>query len=305
MSDGVVLVDADERIVLANDAFCARVGRSEAALLALRLSSLAWRDDDERIAAAVAPWNLAIENGEPVTDARLSVEPEGEADTSLRLRVSASPILGAWQRAKGAIVSFKDVTELERSQGELESALVELEKSRDEVRLHNEELQVLAATDGLTGLTNRRSFIRWFEDRFARTRAVGEPLTVVIVDIDFFKRVNDEHGHSMGDEVICCLARLLKRRTPENAMACRYGGEEFCVAFAGRDASDVAVLCERIRAEVAAEGFAPVPVTASFGVASSESGATLPLQLIDQADQALYKAKERGRNRVIRFDRLR
>ena len=93
--------------------------------------------------------------------------------------------------------------------------MVELEKSQDEIRLQNEELEQLAQTDPLTGIANRRTFMEWFETKFARCGDGRESISIMLIDIDFFKRVNDEHGHSMGDEVICRLSDLLQRRTRE------------------------------------------------------------------------------------------
>jgi diguanylate cyclase (GGDEF)-like protein len=125
-----------------------------------------------------------------------------------------------------------------------------------------------------------------------------------MVDIDFFKRVNDEHGHGVGDEVIQRVAEALKGAVRSSDAVCRYGGEEFCIALPVADIEAGAMVGERVRAKIASPGFARVPVTVSVGVASVGFGAESLLDLIGQADEALYASKHGGRNRVTRWDQM-
>jgi diguanylate cyclase (GGDEF)-like protein len=303
MSDGVLLVDVDERIVLANSAFCGYLNRKPASLLGMAASDLGWQLRDSGVGPDSYPWLDAIAHGEARQDVLLTVVPEDEED-AVEFRVSGSPVLDGWQRSKGAIVTFRDVTELERQRKDLEYALTELEKSRDEIRLQNEELEHLAQTDSLTGLANRRTFVTWYDEQFAIAHASGDPLSCLMVDIDFFKRVNDEHGHAMGDEIIRRVAEVLKAQTRPTDFAGRYGGEEFCAAFVGTDAAAATTIAERIRETIAAPGFAPIPVAVSIGVSSTEFGARSAAKLIEQADNGLYASKNRGRNRVTRHDEI-
>ena len=218
--------------------------------------------------------------------------------------VNSSPVLDGWGRSKGAIVTFDDVTELEKKSTALEEALAMLEKSQDEIRLRNEELQVLAKRDPLTGVANRRAFFEWLEREFTVARREGQTLCCLMVDIDHFKRVNDTHGHSAGDEVIRRIAEALTAEVRSGDSVCRYGGEEFCVVLPGAPIEAAAAVAERLRRRIESPGFARVPVTASFGVSSSRFGATKPTELISQADDALYASKEAGRNRVTRWDEI-
>ena len=201
--------------------------------------------------------------------------------------------------SQGAIVTFDDVTELERSEQELQLALTALEKSRDDVRFQNEELQVLASSDPLTGLTNRRAFLLKLETDVANAIEDSADLSCVMIDIDHFKRVNDDHGHLTGDKVIIAVARALEERG-DCERVCRYGGEEFCITFWGTTSEEAVEHAEEIRLRIAAEGFAEVPVTASFGISSLREGVRTPQALINLADEALYRAKKSGRNRVCR-----
>ena len=301
MADGVLLVDDEERVVLANAAFCERLQRSPSSLVGMPASSLPWQLEASPARSAVLPWLAALEEGGVHENVPVSI---GAGADAVEFRVNASPVLDGWERAKGAIVTFRDVTQLERQRRELEQALTELGKSRDEIRLKNEELELLAQTDSLTGIANRRTFMHWYEEQFALSQVNREPLSVLMVDIDFFKKVNDEYGHAMGDEVICRVAQLLQDQTRSTDIAGRYGGEEFCVALLGMTTAQAAEAGESIREAVAAPGFARVPVTVSVGASSTELGAGSPGALLEEADAALYASKGGGRNRVTRFDAL-
>lgn len=303
MTDGVLLIDEKERIVLANSAFCEQLNRKPASLIGLAASSLDWLPSREAGNVGELPWLEAIEYGEARIDVPISIIPDGQDDV-VEFRVSGSPVLDGWQRSKGAIVTFKDVTQLENQRRELEDALAELGKSRDEIRFQNEELTILAQTDSLTGMANRRTFMENYDRQFENVTADGDSLVVLMIDIDFFKKVNDGYGHAMGDEVICRVAEILKGHQGANAISGRYGGEEFCLALRGLDAEAATAAAERIRKTIAAPGFARVPTSVSIGISSTEFGAHSPTALIEEADKSLYAAKNQGRNRVVRYDQI-
>jgi diguanylate cyclase (GGDEF)-like protein len=227
-----------------------------------------------------------------------------DSDDRRSFMVKGAPVLDGFGKAKGAIATFDDVTELERRSADLQEALVELEKSRDEIRLQNEELQVLAKTDPLTGCSNRRFFMETYETHFAVAVRGSPSFSCLMVDIDFFKRVNDEHGHAAGDEVIQRVAEALLGAVRSSDAICRYGGEEFCIALPVADMEAAAMVGERVRAKVDSPGIARVPVTVSVGVASVGFGAASLHDLINQADEALYASKRGGRNQVTRWDEL-
>jgi diguanylate cyclase (GGDEF)-like protein len=300
MAEGVILLDAQQRIVLANAAFASRLGTTPAALLGADAGALGWRVDAAPGTPAELPWRNALREGlaSSGTTLRLAARDEGERV----FLVNASPILDGWERPKGAIATFDDATELERKTAALEQALAELEKSRDEIRLQNDELQVLARRDPLTGVANRRSFLPRFERMLAAAQRSGGELCCVMVDVDHFKRVNDEHGHAMGDEVIVRVARALGAEIGSIEDVCRWGGEEFCVALPDTTLEQAVRTAERVRNAVLLPGFARVPVAVSAGVASTRSGARQLGALIEQADEALYASKQRGRNRVTSWD---
>ena len=169
-----------------------------------------------------------------------------------------------------------------------------------------EELRLLATRDPLTGAHNRRSFFESAEQELARHRRSGEPLTLMILDLDHFKQVNDEHGHLAGDQVLREVKSTIERllRLPDTLA--RYGGEEFCILAPATDAAGAAALAERVLNGIAGlsvtfGGRSVRPVTVSIGFATLADGKSAAGidQLLARADEALYQAKRAGRNRVV------
>ncbi len=162
-------------------------------------------------------------------------------------------------------------------------------------------LRVLSHTDPLTGLQNRRRFMEGLTHELARQGRTQEPLCLVFIDADHFKEVNDVHGHDMGDDVLCTLARLLQDcvRSPTD-LACRLGGEEFALILPDTDRTQALRVCARIREQLAQLQFGETGrrfrLTVSMGVVEC-LGETLP-ECLREADAQLYRAKDAGRDRV-------
>ncbi|MCW2539139.1 MAG: Response regulator pleD [Frankiales bacterium] len=158
------------------------------------------------------------------------------------------------------------------------------------------QLRNAASTDGLTGVLNRRMFDEHLARELARAQRTGGSIAVALVDLDHFKRVNDEHGHLVGDEVLRVAASALQSATRSTDVVARYGGEEFGVVLAGVTRSDASAAAERLRASLV-NAQAPVPISGSVGVAISQDGSATSMTLLGAADRALYRAKAAGRNR--------
>jgi diguanylate cyclase (GGDEF)-like protein len=178
-----------------------------------------------------------------------------------------------------------------------------LEREVEERRLAQARLEAQASLDPLTGLHNRRH-LAVLADELARAVAEGRPVSLMIFDIDRFKRVNDTWGHRGGDRVLISIARELVRNSRDTDTPCRYGGDEFLVLLAGMDARAAGKAAERLRAAVSAApvrfGEAAIAITISAGVASIEPGARADLgSLIERADRGLYAAKQGGRDRIV------
>ncbi|TKB80230.1 MAG: diguanylate cyclase [Nitrospira sp.] len=189
--------------------------------------------------------------------------------------------------------------------GALMRTVVNLESAQTEILRQNGELERLASRDPLTGCLNRRAFYALFEKAFAESREHGSELCCVMVDIDNFKRVNDQYGHAVGDQAIQAVANCLSAGLRLTDTVGRYGGEEFCLMFPRTALAEATALAERLRMRVGTEAgsrlrmVSGLTLTVSLGVSALAFGARTPLELIDQADKALYAAKEGGRNCVM------
>jgi len=170
-------------------------------------------------------------------------------------------------------------------------------------RLYQQTLE-LSFTDPLTGVPNRRQLFLRLENELSRSLRFGDPLSVLMIDLDLFKRINDAHGHSVGDGVLRGVALALRRTIRKIGVVARYGGEEFCVVLPRVAKPEAFEVAEKLRRAVAAttvpgpEGHPALSVTISVGVATLDTDAQDVVGLIDKADSALYEAKRLGRDRV-------
>ncbi len=175
------------------------------------------------------------------------------------------------------------------------------ERLRDNVQMSIE----MAITDALTGLFNRRYMESHLGTLIEQAAARGKPLSALVLDIDYFKSINDGHGHDAGDDVLRDFALRIKRSIRGIDLACRYGGEEFVIVMPETDMAVAAMVAERLRRRIAAEAFAiaqgsrQIPVTISIGIAGLRGKDDTAPALLKRADQALYRAKRDGRNRVV------
>lgn len=171
-------------------------------------------------------------------------------------------------------------------------------------RVREERIHQLSRTDALTNLHNRRSILELLEQELTRLRRKPAPLSVVILDLDHFKKVNDTWGHPMGDRVLQIAARILRESVRESDHVGRYGGEEFMLILPDTDLAEAMIVLERCRqqliaADVVTDDQDRLQITASFGLVCQDRAPLLASQqLIQHADEALYAAKANGRNRI-------
>ncbi len=170
-------------------------------------------------------------------------------------------------------------------------------------RLYQQTLE-LSFTDALTAVANRRQLFLRLEQELSRSVRFGDPLSVLMIDLDLFKRINDQHGHTAGDGVLRGVANALRRNVRKVDIVARYGGEEFCIVLPRVGKPEAMEVAEKLRRSVAVaalpspEGIAPLRVTISIGVAAMGIDADDVQGLIEKADAALYEAKRLGRDRV-------
>jgi diguanylate cyclase (GGDEF)-like protein len=209
-------------------------------------------------------------------------------------------------------ISLGSVDSYEAVLKKANEALVELtlrsQQQASTLQVQNQQLKKQATTDGLTALANRATFDEFLAEQFGQAGQSGKPLSLLMLDIDKFKSVNDKHGHPAGDAVIKYIGKLLKTAARVQDLAARYGGEEMALILPGTSRNTAAAIAETICRAVAAKQVPlgdgkTLSVTASLGVAAFEPGGVLaqPAHLIKAADLALYTAKKSGRNCVKVF----
>ncbi|MBI5101492.1 MAG: diguanylate cyclase [Nitrospirae bacterium] len=168
--------------------------------------------------------------------------------------------------------------------------------------LHS-KIETLATTDGLTGLYNHRVFQEKFSEELKRHGRMSGPVSLMLTDIDFFKKINDSYGHPVGDIVLRGVSAILRETLRDTDIPARYGGEEFAVILPGTDGHGAKIMAERLRTAVMEKVFNPegraFSVTISIGIAVCPADAKTKEELIEKADQALYGAKHGGRNRSV------
>lgn len=197
--------------------------------------------------------------------------------------------------------------ELQQANRELSAQKEQLKSYIDEIHQAKEELQRIAITDELTGLFTRRFLFEWMEKQVASVVRHQGYFSCLLVDIDFFKKINDTYGHGQGDLVLEQVAETLKASVRQSDIVGRYGGEEFLILLPETNLEEAFLLAEKIRGAVEYSIKTPVQITASLGVGScqcrgpeksSYNTSEVVAALLEQADQALYRAKSGGRNRV-------
>ncbi len=172
-----------------------------------------------------------------------------------------------------------------------------------ELRQSIAELSNLVRTDPLTGIANYRYFFQALEQEIERTQRSGQPTSLIMLDIDFFKKVNDQWGHEAGNQALIHLSRLLQQTVRKLDIPCRYGGEEFAVILPDTNLAACLPVAERIRQMIEVSPLnvdgQPLHMTVSLGISTFSDGQETSVEdLVKQADKYLYQAKESGRNRV-------
>jgi two-component system cell cycle response regulator len=263
---------------------------------------------EKALMSARGPIDLAVINiASHSFDALRLVARLRSGDHSRQVPILAVVDFGARDRVLKALdLGVNDLIALPADALELRvrsRALIRRKRYSDYLRDTVAQSMELAVTDQLTGLNNRRYMMGQLDALLERTSSGGDPVSLLMLDIDHFKRVNDTWGHTLGDEVLREVAIRLASSVRAVDIPCRYGGEEFVVVMPATRLTDAARIAERIRTAISVEPFAvgdrEIPVTVSLGVSASDGADDRPESLIRRADEALYEAKAAGRNQVV------
>ena len=239
-----------------------------------------------------------VAQGQPVDPFRAELELICRDGSSLWIEVTMNGLYGHDHQFIGFVGVTRDIRERKSYEGELREARDAAEAANLALLSANAVLHGQATTDPLTGVSNRRHFEQALAAQISQTRRYGEPLSMLIADIDQFKMINDHFGHQLGDLVIVELARLLKANLRKADLLARWGGDEFVVMLPHTPAEEAWQLAEQLRLSMAVHVFPVVPqLTGSFGVAELQPGETAE-QWFARVDSVLYAAKAAGRNQV-------
>lgn len=300
INDGLVIVDArtsDMRVVFSNPAFQASHAAGETPGGALH--------PGEAVHAAMRD---AL-GGEQPTQTLLHERRQDGTEIWNELRTA--PVRDSRGQITHYVAIQHDMTEVKRSEAELRAARdaldylnreleARVEARTQELQRANLLLKELASIDSLTGASNRRHFLEQARIEISRAKRQGLPLSVIMLDIDFFKSINDRFGHEAGDKALAALAATIRATLRVGDIFARMGGEEFIVMLPGQGLPDVFQTAERLRLLIAQNVIPDCPdrVTISAGIAGLENASEEIDDLLRRADQALYRAKNQGRNRV-------
>lgn len=293
MVEGVLILDRRYQIVLVNDSFLSNFSLIESRVIGRSIKNIGL-EAGEQDAAFVPPWIKAQSSGEKQIKARM-VYKKNETN-GLIFNVNSVPIADEKGNSLGTVNSFNDITQIESNSRMMKEMLKSLVDKQRAIQKKNRELKNLATRDSMTNCFNRRYLFEILQKQFEKERENQIGLCVIMLDIDYFKRVNDNYGHNVGDQVICGICDRVRAEIRKGDVFARLGGEEFCVVLPNTGMDQAMKIAEACRKRIEKAPIEKNSITSSFGVSSLRFGASTPNQLIVQADQALYASKEGGRN---------
>ncbi len=304
INDGVVIMDARAPgmpIVFANPAFLAMADHPADEILGRPL----FQSEGTGQAGHVAVHD-ALREGKPTRTQLHAFRQDG---TEFWSELRTAPVRDARGQITHHVAIQHDVTEVKRSEAELRAthdALDRLNRELEarveartqELQLANQRLEELASIDPLTGASNRRYFLEQARIEISRAKRQGHALSVIMLDIDFFKSINDRFGHEIGDKVLVALAATIRAVLRTGDIFARLGGEEFILMLPGQGLAAAVQVAERLRLLIGGMAVAECPVTVSAGVSGLQDESDEIDNLLRRADRGLYLAKNQGRNQV-------
>lgn len=294
MSDGVLVLDTQNRIIDMNPAMETFLGHKPASLLGRSVSEAlqVWMDQTDAI----------MSGQETRTELRIPNAPSRYLD----LRVT--PLYDDYQQLNGRLMVFRDVTDRKQVEKQLRFANERLQSQLIEIGTLQSKLRSQAIKDPLTDLFNRRYLDETFDREVARAAREDYSVCVIMLDIDHFKKVNDTYGHEAGDTILKALARVLSSRNRRGDFVCRFGGEEFVIVMPNMEMDTAYKRAEELRAALNSlyvpYGRFNLTITISMGIASYPANGEDRESVLRAADRAMYAAKRAGRDHILTYDLL-
>lgn len=295
MGDGMVVIDRGHTVIQANSAAAASLGVEKEEMTGRKCYEVIHREGAPcRDSHVICPMPAVFERGETV---KVLHTHSDVAKNERHMEITASPLKDRSGETFAMVETYRDIMEKK-----VDDALVNLVQKLNEAQTH---LKHMADTDELTGLKNRRSIMERLEEEFQRAKRSHRPLSLIMLDIDHFKRINDAHGHLFGDFVLKMIALRIKDSLRKHDILGRVGGEEFLIVAPDSGAEESVHVAERVRRSISAKPIgdktAEVGATLSAGVTVMTAQDESADAVFSRADTALYKAKDEGRNLVARL----
>ena len=295
INDGIIVVDCDGIITFVNPAAILMLAWPEN-YLGSKLESVLHNCDGSKLPFLKKDGSLAraIREGSVLSGLERILSKD---DACVNVQYLVTPL---WEmdEVDGAAIIFSNITERIIAEGALSEANKRLQRLNDELKRKNKRLQEISVTDSLTNLYNHRHIIERLQEHVSSSDRYQRDLSVMMIDIDFFKNINDTYGHPYGDEVLKQVSSTLREAIRAVDIAGRYGGEEFLVVMPETHLKEAVGIAERVRQAMESLTWKqPITLTISVGVAMWQKGEAAS-ELIAKADLLLYKAKEMGRNQV-------
>lgn len=288
LAEGIMLIDAaTRRFVDVNEALLDLLGYTKAELMALEPFDIVAKESHEMFTRTVADMDGQLAQEGRCDLGRRHLRRKDGTGITAEIHVTVVPDEGAGLH----VVIVRDITDQLQYEERLFEYQLDLEQA-------NAKLRALATTDGLLGIYNRAAFNEKLLEAFERAQRYARALSVILMDVDHFKKFNDTFGHPAGDDVLKSVAKILCDTVRSADIVARYGGEEFAIILPDTEYAGAMVLAERCRRAIAAHPWNHRAITASIGVSTLSPTTGNPSVLVQEADDALYRAKQSGRNRV-------
>ncbi len=303
LNECVIILDEKERILLVNQAFADIYDEGNAPEIGSKINSLSWRMVDGRAQAGGYPWHTAIRENRETREGLLSLRtPKGSIHN---FAVNATTIADEKNKMIGAIVTLTDTTRTGHNREALEKTVEKLRVSEEHAEHQSHELAYLSSHDSLTDCLNRRSFFQHLEKELESAPNNSSVTSVLVIDLDNFKAINDNYGPATGDRILSGVAETIKLTIGSAGCVSRYTGDQFCVALPNMDATQAGKVSETVRLNVSKNSQNLLPqgmnITVSIGIAYGTGGGVAAQSLVNHAEQAAIFAKKSGRNKSVHW----
>jgi len=308
--DGLVVQEKSGEIVICNPRAEEVLGLTRDQMMGKTSCDPCWRavrEDGTPFPGEEHPAMVTLQQGIPQQDVIMGVHKPNDELTWIS--INSAPLFRLGEDTPYAVVAtFDDITErcnyehmAQKQLDELNDLYQQLERRQEELAEINRTLAAQATVDGLTGLKNHRKLREDLAVQYHQSIRYHVPLSVILLDVDYFKRYNDTYGHPAGDMVLKQIAQVLQDAARRTDCVARYGGEEFAIILPHTDYEGACALAERFRNLIEQAPWPKRTVTISVGISTLWPGTQSEQQLIDEADKALYHSKRWGRNRITHF----